>query len=190
MRMASMRKVAVFGCALVLAVFALSACSSGKDSGGGEGGGNVPEAASDQVVTFPRAYFPDAPTTEQATAQLEALGCTDVVDNGDGSFTASMSADAYNQLVSDLYDQVMDAVNTLGDKTTYPNIEEVTYDEGFSTMQVKLNTETPGIEDTFALAVVGVPASTYQQVAGLPVGCEVSLVLQSGTVQQTAVFPQ
>ena len=183
-------------CALLLASFALVGCSSGEGGSSDGTDADAPaqaqdtaapaEATSAQTVTFPNTYFPDS---QDHTADLEALGCTDVVANGDGSYTASASADVYNQIVSDLYDQVIAAAQTLEDDPTYPNVESVVYDEGFTSIQVQLNTDMPGIEDTYALPMVGVPAVTYQQVAGLPVGCEVQLVLQDGTVQQASTFP-
>ena len=182
--------------ALLVACFALVACSSGDGSASDDNGSEAApaqdtaapaaSASSSQTITFPAAYFPDQ---EDHTAQLEALGCTDIVNNGDGSYTASVSADVYNQIVSELYDQVVAAAQTLESDPTYPNVESVVYDEGFTTIEVRLNTDMPGIEDTYALPMMGVPAATYQQVAGLPVGCEVSLVLQDGTVQQSSTYP-
>ncbi len=192
------KSVIVAFLALTLACWVVCGCSSGGRESGTDNADDTAMEAQDQsapssasastaqTVTFPVAYFTEA---DGHAAQLEALGCTDVVENADGSCTATVPPDVYNSIVSDLYDKVMDAINTLETDPTYANVGEVVYDEGFSSIQVKLDTDMPGLEDTYALPTVGVPAATYQQVAGLPVGCQVDLVLQDGTVQQSSTYP-
>lgn len=192
MKKASKLAALALACALSASIVAgCSGSGSGGDAAGSasDAGSGTPSATADQDVTIPASYFTEAVSADEAVSQLEDAGCTDVTANDDGSYSATMDADSYNKMVSDLHERVLDAIATAQDGTTYPNIASVTYDDGFTAMQVNLNTDTPGLEDTYALAAVGVPAATYQQVAGLPVGCDVSLVLEDGTVQQTRSFP-
>lgn len=187
---ASLLACALLACAIAGCSASGASAGSSDESGQHDGSASdAPVATASQSVTIPASYFADAVSDEEAVSQLEAAGCTDVTANGDGSYSATMDADSYNEMVSDLHDRVLAAIDTAQDGTTYPDIASVTYDDGFTAMQVALNTDTPGLEDTYALAAVGVPAATYQQVAGLPVGCDVSLVLEDGTVQQTRSYP-
>ena len=56
-----------------------------------------------RTVTFPALFFQDT-VAEDVQANLQEWGCTDIVANEDGSYTATMPIDKYNELVDSWHD--------------------------------------------------------------------------------------
>lgn len=172
-------------CALALC---LVACGGSKGESS-DSSSSAKTASESQTVTFPVAYF-NSTDSAACISQLESAGCTDVKANGDGSYTATVSADAFNKITEDLYAQIFEAADTLeNDNDTYPDIDSVEMNQDFSQITITLNTDQASIEDTFAPAVVGVLAANYQQISGADAACHVELIGKSGTVLNEYDYP-
>lgn len=121
---------------------------------------------------------------------LQQLGCTDIAAGSDGSYTAKLAGDAYQKLVSDQRAMSVQTIDAMKGSKTYAHIQDVSYDDNLTWVKIALNTDTPGLEDTYAPAVAGVAATQYQTIAGKAVGCSVTVTGASGAQLSSANYPQ
>lgn len=189
------KRIIIVICLVCLATFsvvALHSCPALKSSGLKNDTHQTTQKTTHQTptVTFPRGYFQDTETTEDAIAQLDDLGCTDIVANEDGSYSASLSKDKYSALVKSEYDKAQETIESLQDASLFPDITEVSYDDNLTTVKIVLKTDSMGSADTGAPAEAGDAAIIYQTIAGLPVGCDVVVVGSSGQTLSETPFPQ
>ena len=141
-----------------------------------------------RTVTFPAAFFEDTPA-EDAQANLQEKGCTDIVANEDGSYTATMPLDKYNDLVDSLHDSTAEQLDEMPGSDDWPTITAVDYDDQFSEVTLTTSSSQIGLKEVFAPMAAGLAACIYQQFAGQPVSCAVSIVDQSGAELVSATYP-
>lgn len=181
------KRIACMAMAGALAVV-LAGCAS-SDGTSSSSTGSASNASTAQTVTFPQTYFVDTKTADEAIALLQSQGCTDIVANGDGTYTASLSGSAYQQLVGAQYDAAITAIDAMKNSQSYPNIADISYDDALTTVKITLKSDQPGLADTYAPAVAGLAATQYQRIAGKTVYCEVTVAGMSGAVLNDIVYP-
>lgn len=141
-----------------------------------------------RTLTFPAAYFSDK-TAEEVQAAMQEKGCTDVTANEDGSYTVTMPIGKYNELVDSTHEAVVEQFNSMPNSEDWPTITAVDYDDQFSTVKVTISSSQVSFQEAFAPLAVGVVSCMYQQIAGQPVSCTVSMVDQSGAELSSSVYP-
>lgn len=150
----------------------------------------VVSASQDHVVTFPSLYFDLTGTSKDPEKTLKEAGYTDVESADDGSWTATVRGEDYDALVNDVYELVKDFIGqVVGDKD-YPNATAVDYDEQLATVTVSFSTADISPQEELLPKMIGNAVCMYQQIAGLPVGCDVILVGPDGTAIMETAFPQ
>ena len=122
-------------------------------------------------------------------ANLQEWGCTDIVANEDGSYTATMPIDKYNELVDSWHDSTAKQLDEMPNSETWSTITAVDYDERFSKVTLTTSNSQVGLSEAFAPLQVGLIACIYQQFAGQPVSCVVSIVDQSGAELASTTYP-
>lgn len=146
--------------------------------------------ATSRTITFPKIYFGNS-STDDAVSSLQNGGCTDVKANDDGSITATMPIDKYNELVDKVYDGVKQQLDGMPADSSYNGtISSVTYDDTMGNITVTLTGEKMGLTTMFVPYVVGTEVCMYQEIAGLPVNCVVKTMSASGSELATTTLPQ
>lgn len=143
----------------------------------------------DHTVTFSALFFEVWGEEDDPEEFLEERGYTDVAAADDGSYTATVPADDYDELVSETLDKTTAIIRGIPDDDAYPDAVAVDYDEQFATVTVSFSTDTLDAEDSLASYTAGEAAVVYQQIAGLPVGCDVILVGPDGSELANTMFP-
>lgn len=141
-----------------------------------------------RTLTFPAAYFSDK-TAEEVQAALQEKGCTDIKANENGSYTVTMPIAKYNELVDSTHAAVAEQFDGMPNSEDWPTITAIDYDDQFSTVKLTLSSSQVGFQEAFAPFAVGVVSCMYQQIAGQPVSCTVSMVDPSGTELSSSVYP-
>ena len=141
-----------------------------------------------RTITFPAVYFGDL-SSEEAIAQLEDAGCTDVVDNGDGSYTATMPLDLYNSMVDEVYASAKSSLDAIPNSEDYPSITAVEYDDTLANITFTSSESELGLQEMFVNWVAAIYACMYQQLAGQPVQCTVTVVDGDGNTVQEGTYP-
>jgi len=189
--MRSKTKVAAFAMTAVVAL-ALAACgsNSGTTTAATDENSNVEEKTiTTTTVTFPKIYFSEDKTADENVSSLEAMGCTGVTANEDGSYTATMSTDKYNELVDGMHDSVTTTFDGWAGSENYPNVATVEYDDQFASVTITLSTTTIGLQDMFDSYAAGLVACMYQQIAAQPVSCHVVVKSSAGDVLSDNTYP-
>lgn len=141
-----------------------------------------------RTVTFPALYFQNQ-TEEEAKAALEGNGATDIVVNEDGSYTMTMGIDKYNELVDGLYTATQKALDEIPNSESFPSITSIEYDETFSVVTMTSAARELGLSEMFVGLTGGLAANMYQQIAGQPVNCTVTVLDPDGNEIQSNVYP-
>lgn len=177
----------------LVAMLAFFGCSTASKAGGADAtsksSSTSVETTGNPQVTFPKVYFQDTKSSEEAVALLDDLGATDIVENADGSYTATLSQDKFSALVKNEFNKAMEAIDGLKNSSRFPNIASVTYDDNLTAITIQLKTDQPGLADSYAPAEVGNAAITYQTIAGLTAHCKVTVVGASGKTISETVYP-
>ncbi|MCI1666390.1 MAG: hypothetical protein LKI25_08560 [Atopobiaceae bacterium] len=141
-----------------------------------------------RTVTFPKIYFQNE-DADKVTSELENAGCTDITANEDGSYTVTMSIDRYNQLVDTTHDKVAEQIDAMPGSESYPNVTSITYDDQYANITMNLSVTTLGYQDMFDAYGPGLVACMYQQIAGQPVACNVTLLDPDGNSLGSVTLP-
>ena len=150
----------------------------------------APQVETAHTVTFPASYFTQEEQEGGVVELLESRGCTDVSDNGDGTFTATVEdEDVYEGIVAGAYEAAVAEIEGLVGESGHVAVESVDYDEQLAVVAVLLDADTLAAEDVLMGSGAGSLACIYQQVAGLPVGCTVYLLDSSGAELSSLTFP-
>lgn len=145
-------------------------------------------AESQRTVVFPPLYF-EQTDSDDPVSYLEGRGYENVVANDDGSYAATMTSDEFAALVKETRAAVAAIIDALPADEDYPHVVAVDYDEQFATVTVSFDSDKMTAEDALVAYVPGEAAVIYQQIAGLPVGCDVILVGSDGSELADTAFP-
>lgn len=141
-----------------------------------------------RTVTFPAMYF-EGKSAEEAISALEARGCFDVTAGEDGSYTATMPLDVYNEMVDALHESVSAGLDEIVTQGNFPNIASIEHNDDFSEISIGCSSEQLGLADAFASVTAGLAANMFQQIAGHEVASHVVVTSPSGAVLADAVYP-
>ncbi len=143
---------------------------------------------SDKTITVPAVFFGGVWESDPM-AVLKDYGATDISKQDDGGCTATFSADDYAAFVERVYGDAKDAIDGLAASGLHPHVTAVDYDEQFATVTVTLDTTSLSAVETLLPFIPGEIACGYQEVAGLPVQCDVILVGPDGSNLLETLFP-
>ena len=177
--------------ASVLAAALACAGCDGHDAAPATAGDQAPVViapTADQTVTVPAVFF-DGTWESDPMAVLDEFGAADVTANDDGSYTATFTAEGYQSFVDRVYEDARAAIDALASSGLHPHVTAVDYDEQFATVTVTLDTTSLSAVETLLPYIPGEIASGYQQIAGLPVQCDVILVGPDGSNLLETMFP-
>lgn len=181
--------------AVGLLMLAVAGCASAGTSGSSSPIDAVTSAAtgtssSSHKVTFPALYFDLSGTSADPEQALEDAGYSDIQAADDGSYTATVPADAYESLVSATKDMVSGLIEGIPQDRRYPDAVAVDSDEQFATVTVTFSTSELTPEESLVSSYIGNAVCMYQTVASLPVGCDVILVGPDGAELAETDYPQ
>lgn len=192
--MIKMRAIAVSAiCAsMMTAALVLGGCAtdnSGSVTTAQDENSAVQEATiTTRTVTLPAIYFQDQ-VEDEVRAQLEQSGCTDIeVDEG-GAYTFTMPIDKYNQMVDAAYASTKESLDGIPNSESYPSISAIEYDDAFSEVTLTATTDSLGLSEMFVGWAVGLSSNMYQQLAGQPVNCQVTVLGPEGVEIQLGTYP-
>lgn len=181
--------IAMVMCALCVGLVGCATQNSGNVTSEQDENSAVEKATiATRTVTFPALFFQDT-VAEDVQANLQEWGCTDIVANEDGSYTATMPIDKYNELVDSWHDSTAKQLDEMPNSETWSTITAVDYDEQFSKVTLTTSNSQVGLSEAFAPLQAGLIACIYQQFAGQPVSCVVSIVDQSGAELASTTYP-
>ncbi len=144
--------------------------------------------AEEQTVSVPQVFFEGAWESDPMTV-LQDFGGADITKEDDGSYTVTFSADGYAGFVERVYADAKAAIDDVASSGLHPHVTAVDYDEQFATVTVTLDTTNLSAVETLLPFAPGEIACGYQQVAGLPVQCDVILVGPDGSNLLETLFP-
>ena len=144
--------------------------------------------AEKQTVSVPQVFFEGAWESDPMTV-LQDFGGADITKEDDGSYTVTFSADGYAGFVERVYADAKAAIDDVASSGLHPHVTAVDYDEQFATVTVTLDTTNLSAVETLLPFAPGEIACGYQQVAGLPVQCDVILVGPDGSNLLETLFP-
>lgn len=181
--------VVALSCALCAGLAGCATQNSGNVTSDQDENSAVEKATiTTRTVTFPAMFFKDT-AAEDVQTKLQEQGCTDIVANEDGSYTATMPIDKYNDLVDSWHDSTAKQLDEMPNSDNWPTITAIDYDDRFSKVTLTTSSSQVGLSEAFAPLQVGLVACMYQQFAGQPVTCVVGIVDQSGVELASATYP-
>lgn len=181
--------IAVAMCALGAGLVGCATQNSGNVTSEQDENSAVEKATiTTRTVTFPAIFFQDT-AAEDVQANLQDWGCTDIVANEDGSYTTTMPIDKYNELVDSWHDSTAKQLDEMPNSETWSTLTAVDYDDQFSKVTLTTSNSQVGLSEAFAPLQAGLIACMYQQFAGQPVSCVVSIVDQSGAELASTTYP-
>ena len=129
------------------------------------------------------------PGNRRRQAKLQEQGYSDITANEDGSYTVTMSIDKYNDLVDSMHDTVANQLDGMPNSENWQTITAIQYDDQFSNVTLTTSSSQVGLREAFAPLQAGIISCMYQQIAGQPVKCTVSIVDESGAELSSSVYP-
>ncbi len=144
--------------------------------------------STDKTITVPTVFFEGAWESDPMVV-LKDSGATDITKEDDGSYTVTFTADDYTAFVDRVYADAKAAIDNLASSGLHPHVTAVDYDEQFATVTVSLDTTSLSAVETLLPFIPGEIACGYQEVAGLPVQCDVILVGPDGSNLLETLFP-
>lgn len=119
-------------------------------------------------ITLPASVFMGQ-SMEAITADAKKQGVDEVVENADGSVTYKLSKSAYNKIMKNMEQALLDYVDELKAGTDFASIKDVTYNKSFTefTLIVDKAAYENGFDSMASLGLV-LTASYYQLFSGVP----------------------
>ena len=147
--------------------------------------------ATTSAVTVPVDFFDILGISERGREKfLERLGATDIAAQDDGSYVVSLSSEDFAAFASHAYQAIQDKIKSSMTDGTYTGVTSVDYDETFATVVVVLDSKTIPDSDAGLATNLGHAANLYQQIAGLPVSCDVIVMNSEGETLSESMFPE
>ncbi len=152
---------------------------------------SAPTLQTTSSVTIPVDFFEVLGIAESAREEfLESLGCDDIEANDDGSYVVKLTGDDYTDFATHAYQAIQEKIKSSTTDGTYVGVESVDYDETFATVVVVLSTKEIPQRDFTLASDLGHAANVYQQIASLPVSCDVIVMSSEGEQLSETTFPE
>ncbi len=152
---------------------------------------SAPTLQTTSSVTIPVDFFEILGIGESAREDfLGSLGCTDIEANDDGSYVVNLTGDDYTDFATHAYQAIQEKINSSTSDGTYTGVKSVDYDETFATVVVVLSGKELPQRDIALASNLGHAANVYQQIANLPVSCDVIVMNSEGEQLSETTFPE
>lgn len=152
---------------------------------------SAPTLQTTSSVTIPVDFFEVLGIGESAREDfLGSLGCTDIEANDDGSYVVNLTGDDYTDFATHAYQAIQEKINSSTSDGTYTGVKSVDYDETFATVVVVLSGKELPQRDIALASNLGHAANVYQQIANLPVSCDVIVMNSEGEQLSETTFPE
>ena len=125
---------------------------------------------------------------DQAVKQIESWGGFDVSAQSDGSYTATFSTKAYNELKQSLKDDLDKCIEGAS-KGDYPDVVGASFEKSYEHIEVVAKGNVD-LKSLTAPRELGMKACMYRAVAGEQVTCTVDVVDESGKKLGTLSYPE
>ena len=141
-----------------------------------------------RTVTFPSSFFAGVSDTD-AVDTLRSLTTGGVTSNGDGSYTISILMSRYNRVVDTLHSSTASELDAMAGSDNFKDVASVSYDAQFANVTMTLTGDALADGDETEAQSIALAACLYQQIAGQPVSCTVSIVGAGGATLDTVTAP-
>ncbi|RIE02888.1 hypothetical protein D3H35_19930 [Cohnella faecalis] len=119
-------------------------------------------------VTLPASFFDENSNEEEVALKAKERGISEVKKNADGSYTYTMSEDAYNKIVKETKESTLEYINGLKGSSDFPSIKDIEYDDSLT--EFTLIVDKTAFEKGFeGMVAIGISASgmMYQAFNGV-----------------------
>ncbi len=142
-------------------------------------------------VTIPVDFFEILGISEHGREKfLENMGATDITAQEDGSYVVNLSSADFDAFAAHAYQAIQDKIKSSTTDGTYTDVVSVDYDETFATVVVVLSSKAIPEQDAGLAASLGHAANVYQQIANLPVDCDVIVMNPDGDQLFESAYPE
>ena len=143
-------------------------------------------------INLPASMFADEDmTTFDAEAYANEQGFTKASLNSDGSVTVTMTKSKYTELLNEMTDSLEATFAELIEAESTPYIKEITHNEDFSTVTVKVERE--GYESAlFEMTplLIGMSVMVYQAFLDMEAICVINIVdIANGETINSVTYP-
>ena len=175
--------------ALALCIM-LAACGPGGSSTtGNENSAPSKENEKPIEITLPASLFSDSENFDP-DAYAEEQGFLSAVQNEDGTVTIKMTKAKYQEELDEMENSLEEDFSELVKGEDTPYIEEITHNDNFSLVTVKVDRE--GYENAMDMTsfAIGLSVSFYQMFLEMEYRCQVDIVdSANGEVIKSTVYP-
>lgn len=144
-------------------------------------------------ITIPASFF-EGQDMDEVIADAKEDGVGEAVVNDDGSVTYRMSRLAYNRMMDELRDSLMEMVEETKTSGDFPSIQDIRHNRSFTEFTLVVDQEAyENSFDGFAALGLGMAAAFYQVFDGVaPEDIKVTISMQNadtGEVFDSVVYP-
>ena len=188
-----MKKALALILVMCLTAALFTACGGGKTSSpaddGDSSGIQVDEKLLNVDITLPASLFEDDEDFDADTYAQEQ-GFIKAVVNEDGSVTITMTKAKYNELLKELTEELNSSFAEMVEAEDTPYIKEITHNDDFSVVNVKVNREAYESAFDFTPLAIGLSTMIYQAFLEMDNHCEINMVdADTGDIIKTVVYP-
>ncbi|MEY8437421.1 hypothetical protein AAK967_06725 [Atopobiaceae bacterium 24-176] len=138
--------------------------------------------------TVPQAYF--GSKDEKASKQaLEEAGGTDIVRDGDGNYTVTMSDASFAAFCQADLDRTRQLLDAIPNSPDFPQVKSISYNDDLSKVTLTCSKDDMGSQGENAASTAIYACCLHQVIAGQELLCSVDLVSGSGQVIDTYSSP-
>lgn len=140
-------------------------------------------------ITLPASFF-ESDEDFDADTYAQEQGFSSAKVNDDGSVTVTMTKGKYKEMLQEMSDSLDESFAELVGAEDTPYIKEITHNDDFSSVTVKVDREA--YENAFDMTpfVIGLSTMFYQAFLEMEYRCEISIVdAATGSVINTTVYP-
>lgn len=183
-------------------IIALLVCGcSAAPATGGEDNSTTTESNSGKIetdvnllsvdITLPASMFEDEDmTTFDADAYASEQGFKSAKVNADGSVTVTMTKAKYKEKLKEIADTIDDSFKEFVNGETTPYIKEITHNENFTAVTMKVDKDEYENTFDFTPLAIGISASMYQAFTETEYHVEISIVdAATGAVINSITYP-
>lgn len=141
------------------------------------------------VVVLPASLFTEDEEFD-VDAYVEENGYTSAAFNEDGSLTVKMTKARHQEQLSEIEQSLKDEFSKLVSGENTPYIKEITNNDDYSTVTMKVDRES--YEDAFDLTpfTIGMSVYFYHMILGREYRCQIDIVdVATGDVIDTVTYP-
>lgn len=139
--------------------------------------------------TIPAQYF-GSQSEDEARHTLTENQATNIVKNQDGSYTVTMTNDAFNSFVAMNKKQTQNALQALVDNQSYPGITKVEALGDLNTVTCTTTNSSETDAEIKAAEYIIYLVCLYQTIAGETLACHTTFLNPAGQVVYSKSYPE